>query len=80
VAGAAHNRPRSRRRPRFETPDLAQRVRMSTDRVSGKSKPCGEPVLEDEDDDDYDYDWRQQAPQSKKSAKSGGALLFQRHK
>jgi hypothetical protein len=60
VAGAAHFRPRPRRRPRprFEAPDLAQRVRMSTDRVSGKSKPCGEPVLEDDDENEDDYDLR----------------------
>jgi hypothetical protein len=53
---------------------------MSTGRVSGKSKPRGEAVFEDEDDDEYEPPFcGDKVNRRKKSAKSGGALLFQRH-
>ena len=42
--------------------DLPQPLRMSIGRVSGRSKPRGEPILEDEDDDEDDYENLQRTP------------------
>jgi hypothetical protein len=40
----------------IEALDLGPALRMSTGRVSGKSKPRGEALFEDEDDDEDDYE------------------------
>ncbi len=47
---------RTRPRRRLKRWIWAERIGMSTGRVSGKSKPRGEALFEDEDDDEDDYE------------------------